>query len=542
MHLLAQLKIQKIFLTASLPIRLEQIFLREVGLPANTKIIRARADQPQISYNRVDYSTMTTRSVVRLAIDVARILERFMEPDQIGMIFCMTIDQAKQLHTDFTHCSSYSERLLFERLDDEARWRQGTRRWIATTTGMIQGIDAPNVGATIFLGLPYGLLNLYQGAGRGGRDGRKSWAVVLNQTNNTVAFDRKFTQSKEDMQCVGEGIEWCAKKSTLCRRFWPSKLLDGIPKVCDDLDSPNRCDICDNNSSLANAIRPIIDDPPTILPQSSQAVTIPLAASSSTGHIDSFAEDEYDAFNLGNDIDVSLEGIPALSQVPTTHPHLSSTQRNDTFMDIDPPVTAPHHLMPPTSNEPSLAVLRDTSYYHSVIQTKAQKAQAISRLATMLEGKCVVCWAKHDMMRYKHQYIWKQCGPGNTPGYIQYMTGWIDMKHRIKFPTRYVYCWKCQLPQEDKYRPTVHPPLDTGTKGNKPCPLEDLVILIVWYIRWTPEWWARALQAFPSLQHNMAEAAFGNWLKTEAMPENFFNGLELALWFFIEKTRSKDIK
>jgi superfamily II DNA helicase RecQ len=36
---------------------------------------------------------------------------------------------------------------------------------------MICGIDDSNVGVIIFVGLGYGLVNLYQGTGRSGRDG-----------------------------------------------------------------------------------------------------------------------------------------------------------------------------------------------------------------------------------------------------------------------------------------------------------------------------------------------------------------------------------
>jgi superfamily II DNA helicase RecQ len=38
-------------------------------------------------------------------------------------------------------------------------------------TGLIHGVNPGNVGGVISIGMPFGLLNFYQEAGRGGRDG-----------------------------------------------------------------------------------------------------------------------------------------------------------------------------------------------------------------------------------------------------------------------------------------------------------------------------------------------------------------------------------
>ncbi|KAF8956798.1 hypothetical protein BDZ97DRAFT_1925070 [Flammula alnicola] len=142
---LAQLKVQKIMVTATLAIRLEHAFLQEAGLPLSTRIIRAPCDQPHISFNRITYSTMNTK-VVRLAIDVAKLLETsFMAPDQCGIIFVKDHKTADALHANFTQCSTHSVRQATDRLHDENAWREGHKKWIAATTTLIQGIDQPNV-------------------------------------------------------------------------------------------------------------------------------------------------------------------------------------------------------------------------------------------------------------------------------------------------------------------------------------------------------------------------------------------------------------
>jgi superfamily II DNA helicase RecQ len=41
-------------------------------------------------------------------------------------------------------------------------------------TGFIHGVNLGNVGEVIFIGMPFGLLNFYQGVERSGRDGQMS--------------------------------------------------------------------------------------------------------------------------------------------------------------------------------------------------------------------------------------------------------------------------------------------------------------------------------------------------------------------------------
>jgi len=98
------------------------------------------------------YSIMTS-TLVKLAIQVTTVVEMFMDADQIGIIFYMTGMQADELH-QFTKCSHHSKCRVADSKDDESQWKPGWQRWIAATTGLIQGVDVPNVGTTIFLPMP----------------------------------------------------------------------------------------------------------------------------------------------------------------------------------------------------------------------------------------------------------------------------------------------------------------------------------------------------------------------------------------------------
>ncbi|KAF8185464.1 P-loop containing nucleoside triphosphate hydrolase protein, partial [Pholiota molesta] len=177
MHTLMAIRVQKIALTATLPQRLEAIFLQTLGMSPQTRVLRAPSHQPHVSYIRMRYSARTVNQI-ELAMRVAETMEAFIGDKRTGVFFCPTKDIANTLSDEFAHCVSHSDIPTDIRREHESDWKKGDSRWIAATTGLIQGIDSPRVGVAIFVGIPYGLVNIYQGAGRTGRDGTPSWAIV----------------------------------------------------------------------------------------------------------------------------------------------------------------------------------------------------------------------------------------------------------------------------------------------------------------------------------------------------------------------------
>jgi len=126
----ANFYVQRIFLTATLPKRLEQRFLAEVCMPPSTKIIRASCNQPHISYIKLTYSTMNTNET-RLAIDVANILNSIMGSDRIGIIFCNSWHKADEFGNHFTNgCVSHSQLPEGTKTRNEAEWKRGQKRWM----------------------------------------------------------------------------------------------------------------------------------------------------------------------------------------------------------------------------------------------------------------------------------------------------------------------------------------------------------------------------------------------------------------------------
>jgi hypothetical protein len=522
---LAPFKVQKIYITGSLPVRLERRFLLEANLSYTTRIVRAPTFQPPISYNLFHVSSMTTKPV-RLATDITKFLETIMEPDQIGIIFSKGRKEVDELHANLTHCSSHSDLPTSDRAHNEAEWRAGYKRWIAATTGLIHGIDAPNVGAVIFLDLPYGLINLYQGAGRSGRDNRRSWVIIIHFTN---IHQLAPGNQDDDMECITEGAEFLARVD--CRRLPLSETLDGRHDSCTDIPEANLCDVCDTDSVIVAGITPLLRDPilPMITPRPQAEVTMD-------------EPDEYDRYNDSQTMDLDFEQFeqlaalsrPAATPTRTTQMTFLSSQPSAFATPLSTAPTrqhrlaiAPSHLIPPTSNAPSPQILHDISIYHQNVRTLQTKSSLLNKFTSRLSRKCVLCWAYTGVFEPQHQrLLWVRCKPG--PDYIR--TDWIAFKKRFQF-VQYQNCFRCWLPQGD-FLPPCHPVFRIGEIGRKPCPMQDFVVLLVLMIRFESSLWSKAQLAFRTLPAQPDEAEFATWCMRVEHAENFYNGLELVLWFF----------
>ena len=536
---LAPFAVQKIYMTGSLPIRLEKRFLLETGLSYKTKILRSPTFQPQISYNLFKVSTMTT-TLTRLAIDIAKFMETLMEPNQIGIIFSKGRKEVDDLGAQFTKCCSHSQLSVADRSHNEQVWRAGFRKWMAATTGLIQGIDAPNIGVVIFIGIPYGLINLYQGAGRGGRDGRRSWAIIIEVTNNNQLLPRNID---DDLECLTEGAEFLQRDD--CHRLPISETLDDRALNCLEIEHAHLCGRCDPDSVITSGIIPLLrDPPPPMLMEVDEAEE----------------KDEFDLYNESLDMDLTQlpfyaeSALPPLNPSPlqqsetinestSTHPTQSPTIPNDpsttqtSTSNTSPASTAvarkdqlaiaPTHLIPPTSNDPSTKVLQATSLFQQNMRTLHNKCRMLNKITSKLTLKCVLCWIYRGVFEPHHgtNDLFRRCkGSGQ---YIR--SNWIGFKKRFKFGD-YQYCFQCFLPQGNNLPPS-HPAFHTGDKQRRSCPLQDFVPLVLIFIRYEQSWWMQARSAFRTLPAQPDEGEYASWCLVVEKQDNFYNGLELVLWF-----------
>lgn len=81
------------------------------------------------------------------------------------------------------------------RMKKQLDWKNGKVRLMVATNAFGMGIDKPDVRFVVHLDLPESLEAYYQEAGRGGRDEKKAYAILLYNASDIIQLHRKLEQS-----------------------------------------------------------------------------------------------------------------------------------------------------------------------------------------------------------------------------------------------------------------------------------------------------------------------------------------------------------
>lgn len=95
------------------------------------------------------------------------------------------------ISADFYNAGLNSE----QRTSKQEAWINNKIRVMVCTNAFGMGIDKPDVRSVVHVDLPDNLEAYFQEAGRGGRDGKKSYAVLLYNTSDKIRLERNFEQS-----------------------------------------------------------------------------------------------------------------------------------------------------------------------------------------------------------------------------------------------------------------------------------------------------------------------------------------------------------
>jgi ATP-dependent DNA helicase RecQ len=92
------------------------------------------------------------------------------------------------ISADFYHAGLTNE----QRASKQEAWKQNQIRIMVATNAFGMGIDKPDVRIVLHLELPDSLEAYYQEAGRGGRDEKRAFAVLMYQANDIQRAQRKW--------------------------------------------------------------------------------------------------------------------------------------------------------------------------------------------------------------------------------------------------------------------------------------------------------------------------------------------------------------
>lgn len=96
-----------------------------------------------------------------------------------------------QINADYYHAGLKTP----DRIEKQRNWMKGDTSVMVSTNAFGMGIDKPDVRFVIHMDLPDSLEAYFQEAGRAGRDGKKSFAVLLYHEADRIKLEKTFSMS-----------------------------------------------------------------------------------------------------------------------------------------------------------------------------------------------------------------------------------------------------------------------------------------------------------------------------------------------------------
>lgn len=169
-------------LTASATRKVQDDICEKLQFPQPFQVFRQSFQRPNLSY-----------SVFNVDAKINKLAEILEQVKGSSIVYCKsrrrTKDVSDQLQamgikSDYYHAGLTSEL----RTKKQDAWMRNEIQCVVCTNAFGMGIDKPDVRVVVHFDMPDCIENYYQEAGRAGRDGQKSYAVLLLQPGEIIAL------------------------------------------------------------------------------------------------------------------------------------------------------------------------------------------------------------------------------------------------------------------------------------------------------------------------------------------------------------------
>ena len=136
------------------------------------------------------------------------LLRIFRSTQGTGIVYVRSRRRTREI-SDFLNSAGLSADYYHAGLQPEEKnlrqnkWKSGETRIMVATNAFGMGIDKPDVRAVVHVDLPSSLEEYYQEAGRAGRDGKPSWAVIVTTpATDKATLTRRLNETVPDKDTI----------------------------------------------------------------------------------------------------------------------------------------------------------------------------------------------------------------------------------------------------------------------------------------------------------------------------------------------------
>ena len=165
------------------------------------ELIKVQVFQQSFARPSISYSTFCEESKERKLFDILQKVQGS------AIVYVRSRKRTKEIsdwlnrsriNSDFYHAGLTNQ----ERFKKQDAWLKNQQRVIVATNAFGMGIDKPDVRVVVHLDLPENLEAYYQEAGRAGRDGRKSYAVMLYYKGDLEDISKQIEQKYPSVESL----------------------------------------------------------------------------------------------------------------------------------------------------------------------------------------------------------------------------------------------------------------------------------------------------------------------------------------------------